>query len=298
MPYGFPSGQELIREVVDFALHKPTPDIFNHAGFKNEDVQRLGNDLDQSDCPSIDTFLQYRPEFLGIGKLAIASKLAGLERDGKLDHRDYEPRRVPWYHYLWEQMIAGKGHFGENKVAFVTFNYDRSLERYFLRRLLHLHGYNNNEALEELYRIPFVHIHGSLGDEKFEEHPYDKPKHSDDEIVKISARLKLINEDDLAHHPNFPRAIELLHRARCICFLGYGFHELNNSGLQLDSIAEPQRRKTSRLWFASRYGMTNAEFRRKTGKCFGQFVNAMDKLNVGDENDTALETLRKLPIVE
>ncbi len=301
MPYDFPSGEELMHELVGKTLSKPTPDIFNHAGFKNEEVQQFGQDLDQSDPPSIDTFLRYRPKLLGIGKLAIAMQLAGLEVDAPLARlsrwgREYVPGRVPWYHYLWREMIAEKGHFGENQVSFVTFNYDRSLERYFFLRLRALHGYNNNEVLEELSRIRFVHIHGGLGDDKFIEYPYNKPKHSYDDLIQILQRLKIIHEDP-AGNPNFTAAIELLQKAHCICFLGYGFHDLNNEGLQLVRIieADPEERK---YWFASRFQMTEVEFRRRTGKLYGRFLNRSTGKLKTEESDSALEVLRKLPIIE
>jgi hypothetical protein len=297
MPYGFPSGGELIQSIVASTLHKPTPDIFNYFGLKNEDVQRFGTDLHQSDCPSIDTFLRYRPEFLGVARLAIALRLAGFERDEALDQRDvnYDSGRVCWYHYLWEQMLADKGKFGENKVSFVTFNYDRSLERYFFRKLLGLHGYNNNDALEELYRIPFIHIHGSLGDERFEEFPYSKPKHTHNDIQKIAARLKLIGEDDLSNHPNFAAAVNLIEAAERVCFLGYGFHDLNNKGLRLEEIAERDRNR--KRWFATRFHMTDAEFLRKVGKLYAQFKGVSPD-RVGGQTDTSLEVLRNLRIIE
>lgn len=301
MPYGFPSGEELMHELVGKTLSKPTPEIFNHAGFKNEEVVQFGHDLDQSDPPSIDAFLRYRPNFLEIGKLAIAMHLAGLEVDDSLARlsrwgREYAPGKVPWYHYLWREMVVVKGHFGENKVSFVTFNYDRSLERYFFLRLRALHGYNNNEVLEELSGIRFVHIHGSLGDEKFTEFPYNKPKHSYDDLIQISKRLKIIREDP-AGNPNFTAATELLQRAQCICFLGYGFHDLNNESLQLVKImeADPEERKH---WFASRFHMTQVEFKRRTGRVYGRFLNKHKGTLKTEEADSALDVLRKLPIIE
>lgn len=126
MPYGFPSGDQLVDEIVQLALERPISRTFNDAGFKNEQVRRFGEDLASSDAPSIDAFLEYRPEFLDICKLAIAMRLTRKEDDGTLTqaYRKEFGNAVGglmWYHYLWKEMVAGKGHFGDNKVAFVTF---------------------------------------------------------------------------------------------------------------------------------------------------------------------------------
>jgi hypothetical protein len=160
------------------------------------------------------------------------------------------------------------------------------------------YGFPSGQGLiHEVHRIRFVHIHGSFGDDKFEKQLYDKPTYSHEEYKTISERLKLINEDS-AHHPNFAEAITLLHEARCICFLGYGFHDLNNKGLQLLDIgaADPNQRKP---WFASRFQLTDVEFDRRIGKLRVQFggLSGDQRRYVGNEADSALEILRKLPII-
>ena len=299
MPYNFPSGSELVKEIIEVALARPTPETFNYAGFKNEDVQRFGSDLRNSDMPSIDTFLAYRPEFVAIGKLAIAICMTLRENDDTLAKAYRGPGsnslwQQTWYHYLWNEMATQKGEFGNNKIAFVTFNYDRSLERYFFLRLRALHSYaNDTEIFDDLYRIRFVHIHGSLGDERFEEYRYQNKVRSHDMLKNVAARLKIIHEGRDGN-PNFAEAIELMHKARCICFLGYGFHDLNNKGLQLATIANG----SDKLWYASRFGMTEVEFRRRVSEFYGVF-NRTTRLSdrVGDESDTALDVLRKLRVI-
>ena len=302
MPYDFPSSEELVKEIAGLVLGKPTPDVFNDADLKNEDVQRFGRDLLESDASSIDTFLQYRPEFLKIGKLAIAMRLSGRELDGKLNFpfrggSQSSPGLSPWYHYLWDQMVTEKGRFGDNRVAFVTFNYDRSLERYLFLRLKALHGYRiADEVFDDLYKIQFIHIHGSLGDERFAEFPYDRGKHSNGELIKISSRLRIIHEDP-AGNPHFAAANDLLQNAERICFLGYGFHDVNNNGLKLRTLAADDKRRDQQ-WFTSRFHMTEVEFRRRANGLLDRFLSrGYLKGRVGEESDSALDVLRKLPVI-
>lgn len=174
--------------------------------------------------------------------------------------------------------------------------YDRSLERYFFLRLQALHGYKPDETLDNLYRIRFVHIYGTLGDDRFAERPYNKADLSLDDLKKVSARLRMIHEDP-AGNPNFAAAIELLKNAERICFLGYGFHDLNNAGLQLRTIAADDKLR-GQMWFASRFQMTEVEFRRRTNGFLGRFIDyAGLTRRVGEESDSALEVLRKLPVI-
>jgi hypothetical protein len=304
MPYGFPSGDQLIDEIVQIASPRENlPPIFDIAGFDYGQVLSFGVDLAYSDMPSIDSFLEHRPEFLRIGKLAITLALVGreldhtLSRSYRLDPNNTLSRRA-WYDYLWREMLAPRDQFGDNNVAFVTFNYDRSLERYFSLRLQAQHGHScSSEVLKDLYRIPFIHIYGSLGDEEFIVYPYCGDR-KDHELIKIADELKIIHEDDPSGNPNFPAAIQLLRQAERVCFLGYGFHELNNNGLDLSELAMKNASKKQQ-WFASRFNMTDVEFKRRTYGFYPRFVDrtGQTKIYVGDESDGALEVLRKLPVI-
>lgn len=301
-PYGFPTGEELVGEIISLARAERPLDGFLYNGCVDRDVMRFARDLADSDAPSVDSFLEYRPDFLKIGKLAICLSLIPKERDQSLS-RDYrqasQPRRMAWYHYLWNEMATRKGAFGANSVSFVTLNYDRSLERYFFLRLKAQHQYENDEEVfKELYQLRFVHVYGSLGDERFAEDPFDRSKPSPEEVRRASDRLRIIHEETTEAR-YLSQAVELLNEASVICFLGYGFHSLNNQRLKLGEIKkEPY---DQRKWFATRYGMTHVEFRRRTSQFYDRFVKdgfGNPVINFGNQNDGALEILRNLPVIE
>jgi len=113
MPYGFPSGDQLIDEIVAIASDQDCMRTFRLANFKEEDVEAFARDLADSDPPSIDSFLEYRQEFLQIGKLAIVLALAGKQLDSTLSrsYRKEPAGQRAWYDYLWREMLASKDHW-------------------------------------------------------------------------------------------------------------------------------------------------------------------------------------------
>ena len=52
--------------------------------------------------------------------------------------------------------------FHTNKVSFVTFNYDRSLEHFLCRSLANSFAKTEAEAGEVISKIPIIHLHGRL----------------------------------------------------------------------------------------------------------------------------------------
>jgi len=207
---------------------------------------------------------------------------------------------MAWYQYLWNEMASPKGAFGQNRVSFVTLNYGRSLERYFFLRLRAQHQYENDEeCFKELYQLRFVHVYGSLGDERFAEDPFNRLEPSPDEVRRAADRLRIIHEE-MTEAQYLSEAVEMIHKADVICFLGYGFHGLNNHRLTLTNMP-PEEHFNRKQWFTTRYGMTDAEFRRRTKQFYDHFVkdrhgNIVN--HIGRQNDGALEVLRNLGVME
>jgi hypothetical protein len=201
---------------------------------------------------------------------------------------------MTWYHYLWNEMAAPKGQFAGNRIAFVTLNYDRSLERYFFLRLKAKHQYGNDEECL-LFGIRFVqstavsvtrasrNILGGATNRflmKFKEPPTD-----------------WIIHEETTGTESLSQAVDLIQETDILCFLGYGFHTLNNHRLTLDQMTFD--RSERQKWFTSRYGMTEVEFCRRTGPFLNRFFHGGYMTGrVGDESDGALEVLRKLPVIE
>ena len=95
----------------------------------------------KSSIPSIDQFLALNPNFQNVGKIAIATAMLKYEKESRF-REDIDDPSKDWYRLLYEKMIEGFSSpnfleaLGDNKVSFMTFNYDRSLEHFLYESLL------------------------------------------------------------------------------------------------------------------------------------------------------------------
>jgi len=169
-PYGFPTAKGLKELICEqFSSTRATASqlisCLNPEGseYAPEEFSTFRDAFLKSGQPSVDAFLQRRPEFLGVGKLAIAFCLMPFEREEKL----YHPDGKDWYEYLSVKLNSSFEEFGENKLSIITFDYDRSLEHYLLNSLINLHGKTRDECVKALAQIPIVHVYGHLGERPY-----------------------------------------------------------------------------------------------------------------------------------
>jgi hypothetical protein len=235
-PYGFPTAKGLKEDICrTFASEKSLPNIFRSEECTRppEQFLQFREAFLRSGQPSVDAFLERRPAFLEVGKLAIAFCLMPFEKEETLYHPDSNRGR-DWYEYLSVKLNSSFEQFGDNKLSIITFNYDRSLEHYLLNSLVYLHGKDRDECAKALEKIPIVHVYGQLG-----EHPYPKEgsqQYRPDQVqhfryVETAADgIKLYHEEaDEAS----ARARELLTGAQRICFLGFSYNQFNVARLKL-----------------------------------------------------------------
>src|SRR5206468_3427791 len=187
----------------------------------------------KSGQPSVDAFLERRPEFLGVGKLAIAFCLMPFEREEKPYHPDPH-RGGDWYEYLSVKLNSSFEEFGQNQLSIITFNYDRSLEHYLLNSLINLQGKTRDECARPLEQIPIVHVYGQLGEQRYPRrgsHQYRPDQVEHFIYVKTAAAgIKLYHEEVEAASG---KARELLSRAKRICFLGFSYNPFNVARLNI-----------------------------------------------------------------
>jgi hypothetical protein len=147
------------------------------------------------------------------------------------------------------------------------------------------------------HQLRFIHVYGSLGDERFVEDPFNRSHPSPEEVRRAAERLRILHEET-TEAQYLAQAVGLLNEASVICFLGYGFHDLNNRRLKLAEIKRAQY--DQREWVATSYGMTDVEFRRRTRQFYNWFVKdafGNNINNVGGIRDGALEVLRNFPVI-
>jgi hypothetical protein len=126
-PYNYPLGLPLVNEVINRTTQHENMELYQYLGFSAQEMGAFSSAQARSGRHSVDAFLEHRTEFLEIGKAAIAHVLIERERPELL----FAYPKGGWLHYLFDKLNCPFERFGQNAVAFITFNYDRALE-YFL----------------------------------------------------------------------------------------------------------------------------------------------------------------------
>lgn len=240
--FGYPLGKNL----VDIILKNFDPDneknslnLFEGLGFSREEILAFRNELLFSAAPSIDTFLEPRQEEERyLGKLAIAYALIPFEQTAPLFYDG------SWYSTLLNKIQPNFDDFEKNKISFITFNYDRSLEHFLMTALKNRFKKTETEVAEKLKKIPIVHLYGKLANLTWENNGVDNfkrdynPEITPHLLRKSSKSLKIIYDKVEITDPDFKQARDLIKAASRIYFLGFGFHKDNLERLRIKSILE------------------------------------------------------------
>ncbi len=232
-PYGYPTGKELKRYILDEIL-KPESrmrSILSYQAFREKQIIDFRKALLRSGQSSIDAFLEHQQRFIELGKLVITVALAEQEN---LDRMFDEGN---WYEYLFQALDTDFEGFGNNKLSIITFNYDRSIETYLFNSLKYSFNENDETVTKTLSKIPILHLHGKIGNlpwqNKSENRDYEET--TDNFKIKQSAEgIKIIHEVEKSEV--FLHARELMSDAEHIYFLGFGYHSENIKRLKISEL--------------------------------------------------------------
>ena len=244
IPFKYDDGEgknlvEIILKNFDPENPKNAIELFKGLGFSEEEIADFRKELKFSVSPSIDTFLEPRKkDERYLGKLAIANALIPCENDELLFYS------TSWYSILFNQINSSFENFDKNKISFITFNYDRSLEYFLFTTLKNRYQKTEAECAAKLKNIPIVHLYGKLALlpwEKINSTDYTReynPKITPHFLRKSSISLKIIyDEVDILNDNDFKKARLLLRGARKIYFLGFGYHTDNLGRLKIKLLA-------------------------------------------------------------
>ena len=262
--------------------------IIQSCDISDDDIQIFSSELYRAQPPSIDTFLEHRPEFMQIGKLIIAATITECEQEEQMF--GFEARRQGFYHYLLQCMNSSFDQFSKNRMSFVTFNYDRSLEHCLFTSLKHLHNKSEDECAGQISTIPIIHVHGSLGPLPWQSRNGGRPyRFSDDPEVLLQASqgIKIVAEGATSSD-EFEQAISQMRDAERIYFLGCGYHAANLDRLRLDAVRSALRNRQYGLevnaMMGSGYGLGRAEAFAITEKY---------RINIPDQMKTCHDFLKE-----
>jgi hypothetical protein len=178
-----------------------------------------------------------------------------------------------WYRFVIHKLVTGcpDAHsLLANKVTFVTFNYDVSLEYQLLRGLSSLAHFAGGDTVRQFFEgNRFIHIYGKVREDAIAPPPsfdldllggvtLDGPKAQRgppylwndtkallDTIYEASKGIRTIAPHEKTVEPAVESARRAIADANCVYILGYGFDENNSRLLALpDSLALAKTHKT------------------------------------------------------
>lgn len=237
-PYDFPTGLELSSCIFDQLTgpgYAPYNNLREFFGFGDNEIGRFREAFYFSGKNSVDAFLEHRTEFLAIGKAATAAVLVGYENPWKVFRYDNQN----WLRYLYNNLNTSFEEFRSNKLAIVTFNYDRVIEFFFYELLKNTYGKTDDECRSVLEKIPIIHLHGQLGSMPWQSElarPFGPER--DPTSLRIAAEgIKIVHEDiSDGRDKDFERAKGLMKTANQVLFMGFGYNKTNIDRLEVGEL--------------------------------------------------------------
>lgn len=235
--FGFPTGEELLRQIRDMLRdtqsyhYRVLCELTKYV----DTVDRFYNGLERADQPSVDAWLEHNPEFIDVGRWAIAMALLEAERRSNL-----KPK-TNWYKHLFRALDASYEDFYKNQLKVITFNYDRSLEKYLSDVFPYKYKQEKPaDCLKQLRLLKVYHIYGSLGplewqcDKKEDAVPYGAtvdyktPGAARAIVHRAAQNIEILppEENDILTERT-ETVLGMIGWAKAVYFLGFGFHEAN-----------------------------------------------------------------------
>jgi hypothetical protein len=221
----------------------PGEDGFNklkqQCGFSDQEIEDFRVSFFRSGKGSVDAFLEYRSDFMRIGKAAIAFNLISREDETKLF--GFDPAN--WLREVAARLDAPFERYHENKVSFITFNYDRSVEHFLFNVLKNTHKKPDSDVAEVLRDIPIIHLHGRLGYLPWQTTENNRRNYETNfepgALDICIENIKIIHEDITdVRDADFQLAKRLLTEAEQVVILGFGYGRTNVERLDLASLAK------------------------------------------------------------
>lgn len=275
-PYGYPTGDGLRADIInnfDSYFNKlldiNPPNIPLNVLQTQRAIPRFIEHFKGSSIASIDKYLALNPIDSYIGKIAITLSILKSERESCF-REDIKDTDEDWYKLLFNRMTSSFNkpddykHFCDNKVAFITFNYDRSLEYFLYDSFYHSfyekrHDIENN--IENYVSFPIIHVYGSVANIS----PADWYKNGCNyygnfnyfkSVENLSERIRVIGEERSDN--GIKEQIEdLLKNYERIFFLGFSYAQDN---LEAIDLLKNINKKTTRI-YGTAYGMKRKEIK-------------------------------------
>jgi hypothetical protein len=364
--YGYPTGADLVRKVIEKGkivltfceqvARSPDDSVIVHVpqylletgkpSASLNDKKRLwaaGHDdvdsfiarLSNVNPLVIDYFLGMNPDLQSLGKLLITWALLECEalyrsEGGNINRREAlsrsphedDRRRAKglnlaycddnWYRFVTHKLINNcttSADLLHNRINFITFNYDVSLEHHLFGALTSIDLFETRDIRHFLSSDDrFVHIYGKVRQNPFDDPPrisfpsrlaprttppnpqrpdvielFQEYKTALDAIYNASLDLRTIAPHEKLVNDHVKKARDALRNSNCVYILGYGFDENNSALLELSDILKLKSGSRKAVLFTN-YGNLNLINKNASRVFFGRDdrLRATDYMILGD----------------
>jgi hypothetical protein len=195
-------------------------------------------------APSIDNFLDAHKKDSHLqfcGKLGIVSSILDAERKSRLfvdEHRggrdDLGRLSGTWYtsfmKMLDERVDRDEIETIFDNISFITFNYDRCIQKFLHVALQKYYLISDVRAAELISRLEIIHPYGSVGPLPFEGSGNSSVAYGADvhesSLIEAAGRIRTFTEQ-IEDEDLLGSIHESVNRAETIVFMGFAFHPQN-----------------------------------------------------------------------
>ena len=298
-PYGFPTAAELRRNIIYKFSDMFKRSLADHNAIDlskidlRKDFEKLISTFRYSSTKSIDLFLSRNKQFYEIGKRIITYLIANFEINSKF-REDIEYPQFDWYMYLYDLLTDKisktenlEALFKQNKVSFITFNYDRSLEHFLYQSLFNSFITERDKIKSLMKIIKITHVYGKIAYLPWEdEYPlleYGSPDFFG-QLEDFEKNIHIIFEE---RKDNIDQAKQLISDAQKIFFLGFGYADENLQALDFNRLIH----QGSKI-YGTGLGLTESERRKIESKLRGKKLEIVSERFTIDDCDSVM-LLRK-----
>jgi len=295
-PYGYSTAADL-RESIISEYHDQFHSLLKNAGIDASTIrtflieaQEFVDAFNKSNVESVDKFLSLNPSFRNQGKRAITLTILDEEQKSEFPSASQD-----WYKLLFSHMISELKEpsdfvkFRENKVAFITFNYDRSFDHFLYDSFLHAFWDRHHDferSINKFIPFPIIHVYGQVDKTVWHGGLDYKANYDYTEILKLHENIRVIGEMPDTFQD---KIAAILSEYKRIYFLGFGYAKEN-----MDAIGMPGFVNENWAIHGTAYGMTEKEIGKVRIDFIRNFVKkAATSKNPRIENKTCYEFLRE-----
>jgi hypothetical protein len=249
-PFGFPSGDKLLRDLAVRASLGAVDTTAFAASWRGDELKNFRKLLHESAPQSIDDFLQdHKDQFLRLGKLALARELIQYEQHSMLCSLTIQPHWKDgdqhWLRLLWSKIRPPADDpeaLLSNCVSFIVYNYDRCVEHFLTVALASTCRLTWQYAYEIVGRLQIIHPHGLLApywplSPEMPGRPRAGHRHFDatqtESAMELAANhIHLFWEEGQEQQKARAAMRAALGPAKAVVFLGFGFLKSNMESLR------------------------------------------------------------------